>query len=180
MGNRSDWIQTFTGKAFWPLDPRADDIDPLDVAHALSNMCRYAGHVRTFYSVAEHSVLMSQIVDPENALWALLHDASEAYLVDVPRPVKNHHSMLPYRIAEDQLLLAVAKRFGLSPEMPAQVVSYDTRIVVDERAQLLGPAPLPWGALEGMEGLGVNVIGLPPAVAKRDWLARFAELTGEN
>lgn len=175
-----DWIQTYTGKMFWPLDPRAEDIDPVDIAHALGNLCRYAGHVKTFYSVAEHSVLMSNTVDPENALWALVHDASEAYLVDIPRPVKNHPSMAPYREAEDRLLLCVAERFGLPPEMPAQVVQYDTQIVVDERAQLLGPVPGPWGALEGMASLGVRVRSLTPYEAEHWWLARLAELTGED
>lgn len=84
---RGDWMMTYSGRAFWPLDPRADEIDPLDIAHALSMLCRYGGHVRRFYSVAEHCVLMSHAVAPEHALWALLHDATEAYMVDLPRPI---------------------------------------------------------------------------------------------
>jgi hypothetical protein len=85
---RGDWMQTFTGRAFYPLDPRPEDIDPVDIAHALSLICRYGGHSSRFYSVAEHCVLMSHAVAPEHALWALLHDATEAYLGDMIRPLK--------------------------------------------------------------------------------------------
>src|ERR1017187_10636100 len=77
-------ITTFSGIHFWPLLPNPADIRIEDIAHALSNQCRFAGHAREFYSVAEHSVRVSQLCPPEDALWGLLHDASEAYLTDVP------------------------------------------------------------------------------------------------
>jgi hypothetical protein len=90
---KGDWMQTYTGKVFWPMDPRSGDVCIEDIAHALSMQCRFAGHVREFYSVAEHSVRVSRLVErwthsPLAWITALLHDASEAYLVDVPRPVK--------------------------------------------------------------------------------------------
>ena len=65
---KGDWMQTYTGRQFWPIDPRANEVHIEDIAHALSMMCRYNGHCRTFYSVAEHSVLVSQHVPPEHAL----------------------------------------------------------------------------------------------------------------
>src|SRR5271165_7548492 len=87
---KGDWIQTYTGRVMYPLDPRPEEINIIDIAHALSNLCRFTGHVRTFYSVAEHSVRVSQHCDPKDALWGLLHDASEAYLADMSRPMKRY------------------------------------------------------------------------------------------
>lgn len=139
---RGDWMQTYTGKKFWPLDPDPAEIDILDIAHALSNACRYAGHVMRFYSVAEHSVLVSMHVSDPNQKWALLHDASEAYLVDMPRPVKR---FLPgYQEAETRLMAAICERFGLPPEMPDEVKDIDNRILVDEREVLMAPSTLDW------------------------------------
>ena len=78
-----DWMQTYTGERFWPLDPRIEDIHIRDISMALGKLCRYGGHTIFFYSVAEHSVLVSEYVPEEYALWGLLHDASEAYLSDI-------------------------------------------------------------------------------------------------
>lgn len=106
---RGDWIQTYSGRAFYPLAPYPQDVCIEDIAHALSQLCRFGGHCRRFYSVAEHSVLLSRVVVPEFQLWALLHDASEAYLVDVPRPIKKQ---LPaYVEAERRVMAAICARF---------------------------------------------------------------------
>jgi 5'-deoxynucleotidase YfbR-like HD superfamily hydrolase len=98
MSDRSarvgNWSQTFTGLQFWPCDPRREDVRVEDIAHALALQCRFAGHCRVPYSVAEHSVRVAEWVwdetsgDRRASLAALLHDASEAYCVDVPRPLK--------------------------------------------------------------------------------------------
>ena len=77
------WIQTFQGKAFDPFAPRPADISHFDIAHALSNICRFTGHTNTFYSVAQHSVQVALLVPRPMQLAALLHDASEAYLCDI-------------------------------------------------------------------------------------------------
>lgn len=173
---QDEWMQTFTGRAFYPLNPRVEDIDPRDIAHALSLTCRYGGHVDRFYSVAEHCELMSRAVSPENALWALLHDATEAYVGDVIRPLKR--SMPEYRATEDQLMLVMCERFGLKPGMPEEVALADSRILLDERAALLGPSPRRWSDfLEGLDPLGVRVEGWEPLDAERIYLARLAELT---
>src|SRR5262245_47792896 len=87
-----DWMQTVGGTQFWPLDPRPHEFDINHIAHALGNMCRFNGHCRRFYSVAEHCVLVSRACSAANALWGLLHDMSEAYIADVIRPVKPHLS----------------------------------------------------------------------------------------
>lgn len=168
-----DWIQTATGRQFWPMDPRPDEIHLEDVAHALSMLCRFTGHCRHFYSVAEHSVLLSHAVSRENALWALLHDATEAYLVDVPRPVK---PFLPgYKEAEAVLEEAVARRFGLPLPVPQEVRDADRRILTDEATQNMAPPPVPWSTTT--EPLGVRLRFWSPDIAKHHFLARFHALT---
>lgn len=176
-GRRGSWIQTFTGRAFWPLDPRADEIDPADISHALAHLCRYNGHVRRHLSVAEHCVLMSHAVSPGNALWALLHDATEAYMGDMIRPLKRH--MPSFAAAEDRLMAVICVRFGLDPVMPAEVHEADSRILVDERNALMAPPPLPWPGDERVERLGVEIHGWSPSEAEARYLARLRELTSE-
>lgn len=172
---RGDWMQTFTGRAFYPLDPRAEDVDPVDIAHALSMLCRYGGHTQRFYSVAEHCVLMSRKVAPEHALAALLHDATEAYVGDVIRPIK--HSLPDYCTIEDRVALAIAERFGIDPHLPAEVKLADTRILLDERVAVLGPRPLPWHpSVEALEPLGVDIQCWSPEVARREYLSRLGDL----
>jgi hypothetical protein len=171
-----DWLQTYTGRAFWPLDPDPAEIDIIDIAHALSMLCRYGGHAREFYSVAQHSVLMSWKVAPENALWALLHDASEGYLVDLPRPLK--HFLPDYKRFERRLMIAICLRFGLDLTEPDEVKAADNRILVDERAVLLGEPPLPWHSVENVDPLGVEIQPWAPVVAKEKFLARFTALGG--
>ncbi|MDM9619108.1 hypothetical protein [Rhizobium sp. S96] len=170
---RGDWMQTVTGRQFWPLDPRADDIDIEDIAHALSMMCRFGGHCDRFYSVAEHSVLVSENVPPDDALWALLHDASEAYIADIVRPAKRF--IAGYKDLEEGIMSAVRIRFGLPKEEPASVKRADNAILADEAAQIMGTKPKDWILPE--PPLGVRIVGLSPWQAKAAFLARFQALT---
>lgn len=169
-----DWLQTYTGRQFWPLDPRPEEIFIEDIAHHLSMLCRYAGAVTRFYSVAEHSVHVSRYVSAANAPWGLLHDAPEAYLVDVPRPVKR--SLPQYEAIESQLMAAVSRRFKLLPiwTMPAEVAEADMRICVDEKAQNMAPG-LMWG-IDGLEPLGVTIECWSPERAEQEFLAEFGRL----
>lgn len=167
---KGDWIQTFTGKAFWPLDPRPEEVDIFDIAHALSNICRYTGHVRRFYSVAEHSVLVSRLVPQEHAKWGLLHDASEAYIADIARPVKRH--LTEYAAIEKRLMLAIAERFDLPWPEPPEVKYVDNRILHDEKDQLFGKhAPRSWDLPEGP--FGVEIDGWTPQWAKTFFLKKW-------
>lgn len=168
--DRGDWMQTFTGHRFYPLDPRADEIDPDDIAHALSLLCRYGGHVDRFYSVAEHCVLMSEAVAPEHALAALLHDATEAYVVDVPRPLKRYLDR--YHDIEDLAWMAIAERFGVSVTLPGEVVDADSRILLTERDALMSRAER-WSQDDIYVPLPVTVTGWPPEQAERRYLDRL-------
>lgn len=143
-------------------------------------LCRYGGHCRKFYSVAEHSVYVSYCVSPASALWGLIHDAAEAFLVDVPRPVKK---MLPlYREIEYRLLLCVAERFGLPAEMPDEVKRVDNGILHVEREQLLAPSLMEWGDPQAGPSTRlplITVVGHTPQAARRLFLYRYTEITGE-
>lgn len=176
MKGRGDWIQTATGRQFWPMDPRPDEVFIEDIAHALSNLCRYGGHALRFYSVAEHCVLLSRVAEPQFKLWALLHDASEAYLVDVPRPIKPF--LYGYDAAESKIMRAVEERFNLHLGMPECVKQLDRAILTDERQQVMAPAPVPWST-DG-EPLGVEVYCWPPHRAKWFFLSAFYDLSGEK
>ena len=132
------WIQTYTGVAFYPFDPRPSEIQIHDIAHALSMQCRFTGHVKEFYSVAQHSVLVALHCPQEDRLWALLHDATEAYLADVARPVKQHAVMEPYRTIENDLERMICQRFGLPLEKPSSVTVADKRMLATEKRDLAG------------------------------------------
>ncbi|MBX5010916.1 hypothetical protein HJB67_13225 [Rhizobium lentis] len=166
-------MQTASGRKFWPMDPKPDEVFIEDIAHALSLQCRYAGHCLRFYSVAEHCVLMARHLRWEGvdvALWALLHDASEAYLVDVPRPVKPY--LDGYKPAEAKVMAAIARRFQIAAEMPAEVHDADNRIIADELVNLV---PMDWHGKHN-EPLGVRLRYWSPEKAKEEFLATFEAL----
>lgn len=168
------WIQTASGQPFWPLDPRPDEIHVYDVAHALSNLCRFGGHCKTFYSVAEHSVLVSRCVPLVDSLWALLHDATEAYVVDVPRPLKR--DLPEYQLAEERVARCVAERFELPWPTPPSVVAADVAVLQAERRALMTTCALSWEL--DVEPADVVVRGLGPVDARWKFRDRFDELLG--
>lgn len=137
--------QCYSGRKFYPASPTPDQFYIGDIARALSHICRFAGHVHFFYSVAQHLVMCYRTAPPEHRAWALMHDASEGHLVDVPRPTK---ICLPdYRRLEQLSLEAMAQRFGLPWPMPEIIHEIDNRMLVTEAGVLL-KAPtdgsLPW------------------------------------
>ena len=170
-----DWIQTVTGKQFWPFDPRPEDIDIEDIAHALSMQCRFAGHCIRFYSVAEHSVLLSETLSRKrDALWALLHDASEAYLVDIPRPIKPY--LFGYYEAEEALMKAIAIKFDLEDNIPEIVKQRDYQILFSEAEQNMSKPPASWTDYGKIEPLDVKLQYWSPEEAKKKFLDRYYQL----
>jgi hypothetical protein len=175
----TDWIQTFMGRQFWPLEPRAEDIDIKDIAHALSNLCRYGGHTEQFYSVAQHCVLVSNAVPAEFALYGLLHDASEAYLIDVPRPIKHAEGMHAYRRAEARLEEVIYESFGL-PRLGMEGLGHlktaDNQLLRTEQRDLMKPAPAEWKDYR-VGALKLVIEPLLPHAAEQAYINRFKELT---
>jgi hypothetical protein len=172
-------IDTYTGRRFSPFIPEPADIAIEDIAHALSLQCRFGGHIRVHFSVAQHSELASWLVPAADALWALLHDASEAYLVDIPRPLKQSPWFTPYREAEAALQRAIFKRFGLRGELPAAVTVVDDRLLATEARDLLirdhDAGPAWWQADQCFPFL---IEPWEPRRAETQFLRRFRMLTG--
>jgi hypothetical protein len=167
-------MQTAMGRQFWPMDPRPDEVFIDDIAHALSLLCRFGGHCLRFYSVAEHSVLLSRAARPQDKLWALLHDASEAYLVDVPRPIKRF--LGGYQDTEAKVTRAIAVRFNLHLGCPESIKHLDRSILLDEREQNMAPSPHQWSG--DFSPLGVKLQFWTPEQARAEFLAAYDRLAG--
>lgn len=141
-------ILTHSGIYFDLLDPQPADVSILDISRALSQLCRYTGHTVTHYSVAEHCVRMSHLVTPGRALAALLHDAAEAYVGDVARPLKR---LLPNYISiEHRVQSAVFRAFGLDDWMPRQIQDADRYMLAWERRDLMPEQATAWPICKGV------------------------------
>jgi uncharacterized protein len=157
------------------LNPESCSFTIEDIAHSLSNLCRFNGHVKSFYSVAEHSVYVSRLVPTEYALQGLLHDAAEAFLGDVTSPLKQ---LLPdYKIIEKRVEKAVFSRLGLPQELDKSVKEADLIMLLTEQRDLMPYHSDPWT----VQGIGLNpldyeIFPVPPIPAKFLFLRRYHEL----
>lgn len=146
-GRTGNFMLTASGVAYYPTEPRAEDVRIEDIAAHLAKLCRYTGAVRKFYSVAEHSVLVSRLVPRQFALHGLLHDSPEAYINDLNRPTKHGPGMEGYQALERLNWVVISHKFGLELEEPPEVTEADGWALFHERAALMPPVPegLPWG-----------------------------------
>lgn len=178
------WIQTYTGRQFHVMEPRAQEVHREDIAHALSLLCRFNGHVDRFYSVAEHCFILSHVVSPKAALWALLHDAAEAYVGDMTRPLKQQ--MQSFIDVEFAVILRIIEHFKLTEwfangaltDEVQEVHEADARILLNERAALMPRATHNW-SVDGLEPLDLAespIVGWPPRKIERLYLQRLEEL----
>jgi len=185
------WIFTFTGRKFYPLDPKVEDLDIKDIAHALSCLARYNGHTSRFYSVAEHSTIMAQVFldkfsvqsDYNNidlARWALLHDAAEAYLGDLVRPLKQLPEFRFFVEAEDRYFPLLAEKFGLvGTKEPEAVKSLDLDMCAHETKALrvnlhdwVAPCPIDLEIVK-------RIKALEPSFAEYQFLSCYGQLFGD-
>jgi hypothetical protein len=175
-------ICTYTGREFAPLNPKLEDIDIRDIAHALASICRYTGHTADFWSVAAHSIEVSYRIAEKTgntllALAGLLHDASEAYLVDVPRPLKQHFA--GYREMEAKLEEAIFARFGMPYPFPSIVKETDNDILLDEVANFFPPNSFIWKRYQIVAFSNhPRLFPLTPREGEWRFLERFRELGG--
>lgn len=173
---KGNWFQTYTGRQFWPVDVHVDDIAILDIAHALARVCRFGGHVESFYSVAQHSVHVSQILPDKLKLWGLLHDATEAYLGDMVRPLKQE--IPQYKVIENNLMCVIAQKFGLALVMPPEVKEADVVLLATERRDLLGGKKAgTWDSVENVKCLRARIYPWTPDIAETQFLDHFMRLT---
>jgi hypothetical protein len=184
MDRKGNWFQTVSGRRFYVLDIRPEDIVIEDIAHALAMKCRFGGHCSAFFSVAEHSVAVSRMCGREDALAGLLHDAAEAYTADLPAPVKRMPEFVAFTELERRVMAAIFERFGVALPLPAAVHAADREALGIEAVCLMNaeadPGWAPW-----VDGTSVRLARskpprcLDPDEARREFLTRFEFLVGE-
>jgi hypothetical protein len=178
----SSEIVTYTGRVVDPLNLKPGQVNIVDIAHSLSNQCRFTGHVKTFYSVAQHSVLCAEFVrrvegNDAHALALLLHDGSEADLSDLARPVKLAAGLGDiYRRIEDSIQAVVADTFGLQYPFPDIVHRVDNALLRREQECLMPR----FRHIEVDLVYDKDIMGWLPSEAEQQFLNMFAELTGET
>ena len=173
-------MQTYMGRKFWPLDPRLEDIYIEDIAHSLSNQCRFAGHCKEFYSVAEHSVRVASLLEGQSwdldvCLLGLLHDASEAYLVDLPRPVKRQ--VEGYSELERVCMQAIIEKYDLHEAVRFldRVKEADEILLATEQRDLMSTPPDDWRLSQAP--LPSKIVPWSPKQARAAFHLRFQRLT---
>lgn len=170
------YIETFSGKKFYFLKPSLDDIVIEDIAHSLSMQCRYTGHASEFYSIAEHSILVSSLCSDDAKLWGLMHDASEAYLTDVASPIKPY--LVNYKKLESNIMNAVCDKFSMERAMPGEVHVADMEVLRCEAHMLMHSQGKDWKVNENNYNplMDLYIECLSPKQAKEKFLERFYEL----
>lgn len=180
------WIETNSGIHFEFLDPKREQINIFDIAHSLSNVCRYVGQCRRFYSVAEHSWHVARVLGGMPAkirLAGLLHDASEAYITDVASPVKAY--LNGYQEIEDRIMSAIGQKFGFDYPLD-NAVKYADRVMLSNEAHHLLPSkgndwPQEFWGPKGRPRVlpEYRPVGMTPEVARTNFLDMFTEIMSE-
>lgn len=166
------WCLTNSGIKFDMANPQADQICIEDIANALSKQCRFNGHCTSFYSVAQHSILVASLVDQEHKLQALLHDATKAYIGDMVSLLK---ALMPeFEKYEQMLWHIIADKFGVARELHPQVKHADLVMLAAEKNDLMPHHPDQWPCLYNVyPPRGFKVKPTSPCDAERDFLNIF-------
>ena len=182
--NAGPYLQTVSGRWVNPFDPDPDQIELADIARALANQCRFGGHCRTFYSVAQHCVLVSELIEQEggsteDALAGLMHDAAEAYLGDLPHPIK-HRSQLGARFieAEKPLERVIRDRFAITDSSVA-VKRIDRALLATER-RAFSAERWDWPELSGVVPLDLELQAWSPDQSAETFVRRFEVLVARR
>lgn len=169
------WILTASGVKFDLRNPRSADVRIGDIAHALARICRFTGHTRAFYSVAQHSVGVANLLPRHLARIGLLHDATEAYVGDMSSPLKE---LLPeYQAIEHEVWRAIAIHFGMREKLPPAVKRADLEMLAAERRALLPEDNIEWVCLRGIITPTVNLVPWDPETACRRFIEEYQRLT---
>jgi len=180
---KGQFIQTYSGKQFYPTDPQIDDINIIDIAQALSNVCRFAGHALCHYNVAQHSTLVSRNVSERAALFGLLHDAPEAFIGDVSRPIKRILRELcgdAFDKIENKIMEVICRKYVVlvDDEIRAEVKKADDILLATERRDFMRKVNWDWANDKLPEPLPEMILQWNQGTAYYAFLKRFYELTG--
>lgn len=174
-GNMLPTILLNSGNYFDFLKPETSVFEITDIAHGLSNICRFGGQCKEFYSVAQHSVIASSVIESQYAYDALMHDAAEAFVGDIPSPLK---MLLPeYKTIEKHAEAAIAQRFGVSNPLPQQVKNIDIVLLATEHRDLMPEHDDEWGLLVGVTPLKQKIRPWTPKEAYETFMRRYNFLT---
>ena len=170
------YVSTFLGNRFYPAAPRIEDVHIEDIAHGLAFQCRFNGQTRAFYSVAQHSLLVAGLVPARLRLAALLHDAAEAYLGDMVKPLK---ALFPeFSQLEEGVMAIIGERFGVTGFRNPAIKRADLIALATEKRDLMPHSCEPWATLAGITPVPVRIRPLAPHEAKAAFLERFHEFGG--
>ena len=171
----TDYVSTFSGNRFYPLRPHIDRVAIEDIAHGLAYQCRFNGQTKTFYSIAQHSLIVASLVPPPLRLAALLHDAAEAYLGDMVKPLK---VLMPeFAALEDRVTAIIAATYGIDFSDYAPIKRADLIALATEKRDLMPHSAERWAYLDGIAPLPGIIVAMDPGVAKQSFLQRFHELS---
>jgi uncharacterized protein len=172
------YVSTFLGHRFFPGAPRIDDVHIEDIAHGLAFQCRFNGQTRAFYSVAQHSLLVAGLVPARLRLAALLHDAAEAYLGDMVKPLK---AFFPeFSRLEEEVMAIIGERFGITGFADPAIKRADLIALATEKRDLMPHSSEAWASLSGISPVPTRIQPLAPHEAKAAFLERFRELGGST
>lgn len=176
MDRKGDWAQVYTGEKFWALDPKPEEVNINDIAHSLAFQCRFNGHSLSFYSIAQHSVFVSKVVPPEQALAGLFHDASEAYTGDIVSPLKK---FLPpeFKEIEREIEKVIFEHFGIENVNHSEIKKADKIALFTEMRDLMKESHSKWDEQDAAQTNPEKIIPLSPEEAEREFLERYKELT---
>lgn len=170
----TDYVSTYLGNRFYPLRPQIDQVAIEDIAHGLAYQCRFNGQTREFYSIAQHSLIVAALVPPPLRLAALLHDAAEAYLGDMVKPLK---VLLPeFARLEEQVTELIAQAFQIDFSDYAPIKRADLVALATEKRDLMPHSTERWAYLDDIAPLPDAIVAMGPAHAKEQFLAEFARL----
>jgi len=171
------YVSTFSGNRFYPLEPRIDVVAIEDIAHGLAYQCRFNGQTREFYSVAQHSLIVASLVPTDLRLAALLHDAAEAYLGDMVKPLK---VLLPqFADLEDKVTAIIAAAFAVDFSDYGPIKRADLIALATEKRDLMPHSVERWAYLDDIRPLAQPIVAMSPSQAKQAFLAQFARLAGQ-
>jgi hypothetical protein len=175
LGPRGDWMTTYTGRVFHPIDPKVEDVCIEDIAHGLALQCRYAGQCRAFYSVAQHCVMGSYIVSKDWQLEFLLHDAQEAYIQDMIRPLKNSALGEVYLSIENPVAAVIAQKFQLKVPFDPCIKRADNIMLFTEKRDLITYKG-GWGGESDFKPLDIKIEPWSWRESEQKFIERFGEL----
>ena len=172
------YVSTFLGNRFYLTRPHIDDVAIEDIAHGLAYQCRFNGQTNAFYSVAQHSLMVMDLVPPDHRFAALLHDAAEAYLGDMVKPLKN---LFPeFSVIEARVMAIIGEKFGLDlTHLALSIKQADLVALATEKRDLMPHSTEPWSYLAEVEPLPHAIVPMSPEKAKEAFLVAYQRFSAD-